>query len=812
MNQLLKHQTFFLRQDLQRRSVALTALLADFDSEQPGFENVVVAVDWSEIHSYICGSGPPRSDPLFELKTDEERVTGAHQAALSFLFEVFPNQVLVLPPHVRELMWFVETAQKYADLREVDTKLLHELHNKLDPEAVTTIGNLYKAWRKDHGKGPSDEDLSALFGKLEKGHADELQRWLKQTFAPMFLLGRWLTIDAVRELGRLLDDKSSGKRRLVFLRDYDGDLNRMLSEATADVDPWEKELKAPMSKHRELAVNDARALGYLQALNVHLHLREKKQLLFMTRSDDILSVIHRRPEWFSCLADRYSTAGTNASIVGSSPVPISRDWIYFFELGAVWTRGQDPRQELERRLGAVRAILESLPEKATQTVSARQVAHTVAEYLESDAALLNNIQALSSAQGANLKRASPRQGVQGDRSLIDFLRFVTNPDHYVAGRQRLQDDMKAAVDRVNAVLPPLRAVARLWRYRPLLKCMLGIIPPSTLAADIPAPAGPAIQSLLRQIAEEKPSAGDQAQTVRGLMGADDAPAWLLSALDAYLHQWPGKARGLVLPLGKNLTGLSQVVRHLILADYFLLEHESLRKVDEQFALLLRLPAISRASSVRLALFNLRVQLDLESSYEHGEDPTSFRRNESEPGGCLQAYSQELREEYESFKGKLEESLRRAVATSLVHACSRLTYFDQDEEYEDVQDGEFDDGEVENRRAPTSFELAVEKLNQALPLVAELERWCDEDAPEGFGAVEVASWHDAIGYHYFKQTCGCMAKRKSPAVDEASRYLKAATTHFAQAKGLLDQKDGFELRTVQAHLDLIERQAQTLGGS
>ena len=107
---------------------------------------------------------------------------------------------------------------------------------------------------------------------------------------------------------------------------------------------------------------------------------------------------------------------------------------------------------------------------------------------------------------------------------------------------------------------------------------------------------------------------------------------------------------------------------------------------------------------------------------------------------------------------------------------------------------------------------VEKLNQALPLVAELERWCDEDAPEGFGAVEVASWHDAIGYHYFKQTCGCMAKRKSPAVDEASRYLKAATTHFAQAKGLLDQKDGFELRTVQAHLDLIERQAQTLGGS
>ncbi|HEY0464110.1 MAG TPA: hypothetical protein VGC79_07880 [Polyangiaceae bacterium] len=179
MNQQLKQQTFFLRQDLQRRSAALTALLADFDSDRPeAFENTVVAVDWSEIHSYICGSGPPRSDPLFGLRTDEERVTGAHQAALSFLFEVFPNQVLVLPPHVRELMWFVESAQKYADLREVDAKLLHELHDKLDPEAVRTIGKLYEGWRRDHGKGPSDQDLSTLFGKLEQAHADQLQRWL----------------------------------------------------------------------------------------------------------------------------------------------------------------------------------------------------------------------------------------------------------------------------------------------------------------------------------------------------------------------------------------------------------------------------------------------------------------------------------------------------------------------------------------------------------------------------------------------------------------------------------------------------------
>jgi hypothetical protein len=775
------------------------------ESIEAPFSRTVLVVDWSEIHSYICGSGPPRTDSLFELSPDKERVHGAHQAALSFLFEAFPNQLLVLPPHVRELMWFIEAAQQFADLRRVDEQLLRELYEKLDGDVVQQVKQAHADWQELHpGRSPRDIELSQIFRKLDEGASDTIRRCLTQNFAPMFLLGRWLTIDAVRDLQRLLDRGEN--RRVLFLNDYDQDLSRALSSRTQDLERWRVELSPRASKDKSLAANDARALAYLQALNCDQHARRGKQLLFVTRSEDLLGAVRNRPEWFSCLADRYSTAEVlDRPVDGSAPVTIIRNWIYFFELGAAWRPGQNLQADIARRLDAVRAMLASLPRdehlsQATFSQSARQ---TLERYFETEAGLLNNIQTLSSAQNAQFTGRGSHGST--DRPLIDFLRFVTDPAEFIKQRSELQDEMKDLVERINAVLPPVPSAPKNSRYRPILRSILEVLPAETFVEDISKSKLKNLTTrLLRLIRENRHSIPPSSQIGKELEELNepalmrDPVVALVQSLYAYIYQAYDKALALVLQR-RGLPGAAQLLRLLLIADYWLLQHERLHKVDEQFAAMLKLDCTNRGTQIQLALVNARVELDLEASYEHNEDPASFRRSLKGGQGCLREYWEELQRCFDSMEADEEvaRGLYWAACLNLVHASARLTATTHDYDVDDT-------GQEAQPAADGTPLICAEKYVRQLELYI-----AQQEEPNAQDTVELVAVHDALGYYYFKKACMTQTAMGFGSASKLDPFFSVAESHLRAATELVERDrsnfDGSSQRAlVTAHLELLER--------
>lgn len=793
----------YLRQDLARRAAALDTLLCDLDSgSETLFDSTVVVVDWSEIHSYICGGGPPLSDSLYGLSEDEDRVKGAHQAALTFLFERFPQSLVILPPHVKELLWFVEAAKQFAHLRAVDERLLRDLHDRLaEEDGVRRIRRMHDEWQKQHsGKQPTEDDLRQIFAALEGGDAEALRRLMGQ-FASMFLLGRWATLDALNCLRRLLDPTSPGGGRLVFLKDFDSQLSELLVQAVHAIDKWQLELRPRPAKPKDLVQNDARALAYLQILNCELHMRHGKQLLFTTRSEDICNAARGRPEWFSCLADRYATIHAGNAPLGSAlPPNVVRDWIYFFELGAAWGPPYpELRKRIEHRLDAVRVTLSSLPSDASISQAHQDI---LEGYLRNDAGLLNNVQALSSAQNAKL--GDGRTAQAPDRPLVDFVRFVTNPVEFVRARSELQDEMREVVERINESLPLMPPADKSFRYRPLLPAVLELVSIDRLVEPVlDAELRYILSSLLTIIRNGEHGIVKHSELGRklGALTAQAAPreplSWLAQSLHAYVYQAYGKARLLVMRQQRHFPAHAQLIRDLVVADYWLIE-ERLHKVDEVVDNIVRLPSLANPQALQLAIRCCRVALELEASYEHAEDPGSFRQSLRHGRSCLQQYLEDVRSCYEAAPvSALPERLRFSVLENLVHAGARLTVTD-DDPLGDIAD------------LPSSGGTPSRPVDAVQKYADELERECSDSAEaDKAPMVDRASRFDTLAYYYFKRAC-----LEGPAVafgvtSRQRRHLDRAKEHLRAAKRILEAEPGsvaqaYRSRLVAMHWDLIER--------
>lgn len=798
-----------LLHDLERRLQAVDQILLDLnrgrtaDSALP-FADTLTVVDWSEVHAYICASGVIRTDPLLSLLSSHPLgahiVNGAHQAALSFLFHAFPGPLVLLPPHVLELQTFVTLAQRFVSVNTIDAVALTLLHNQLVESSVPVrrLRDMFdkQLTRQSESAHPlTARDASAAIAALSVDEADEIRSYVRKFFGPMFLLGRWMSVSAYRDLLRLLKE-----RRLCFLRDHAAISRQVvsrLSRETAECSFWVSELPAAAEKAASLVRNDARALGYLQALNYDLHCGDR-QLLFVSRGADVAAVIRRHPEWFSCMADKYfrtvAYPSEREGAEGVEHVPrLSREWTYFLELGAVW----DPQDEarvrarLADRRDWLRSTLTSISSRTDAWSNSGSTKAVLADYIERVAMELENARAVWSAKSDSLNRklATPRS--EGDdldsESLLAFLRYVTDPETFVVERDKLRDELAPVMAQFDATLPPSHQEDPSGPYKPLLRRVVEKVPEAALTdRGDEEDDRELLSQLLVHIQRRLPwdSKSLLAQRLRNVRprtptrdvapGPELSPARrLVLALQAYIFNDFRKSR-ILLPrrVLERLRGTSRVIACLVVADSWLLDAQRLRKVDEVMQDVLN-AVIGEAPAVRLAVLNALLGVELDAADEQGENPETFRRSlqgelmlEKRLGDVVRCHATLVRE-------PLDANLSISVANNVVYGTAKLAFIDGESEEEP--------GVVEHRAREALGHSSVREFVSLL----EARHRLNPDRVE---------YLDTLAYYWFKlSVLDGREPERMRAMALAHRWIKAAL----RAVGRQEEGPGVPARVARA---------------
>lgn len=367
--------------------------------------------------------------------------------------------------------------------------------------------------------------------------------------------------------------------------------------------------------------------------------------------------------------------------------------------------------------------------------------------------------------------------------------------------------MRKVVDRINTVLPLVPLAERSFRYRPLLPAVLNLISIDFVLAAVSGAAElkGILHSLLILIRDGEHSLGshselgDRLDLLTSRPTPPESLSWFAQSLHAYIYQVYSKARLLLIrrPQQRHLPASTQVVRELVVADYWLVEQERLHKVDEVIDAMMRFSSVLGSTVVQLAIRCCRVALELEASYEHAEDPGSFRQSLKHGRTFLQQYVDDLRGCYETIEaGSLSEKLRLSALENIVHASARLTAIE-----DDPLGYIADEPSAESRGA-----LVIDAVQR---YADELEHASNDGAEaDGGGLVDRVSRLDALAYHYFKRACLEGPTVAFGATDRHRRHLGRATEHLRAAKSLLDSDSHlartYHGRIVAMHWDLIER--------
>jgi hypothetical protein len=847
-----------MRKVLERRQQSLDALLLDIKTSQSNkqlFEQITLVVDWSEVHAYVCGSGLSRQDPLFTLfqaddsseagRIKSSLLDGAHQSALSFLFEVFPGTAIVLPPHVIELVAFVKNAGLYIDMREVDDDWLKNLHSQImsQSEAIRTLKQVYDEL-VNQGDFPSKnatvEDIrEILFAKLSEKHANEIQDWIRRIFSPMFLLGRWISVNAYKDLLDLMrcEDRPP---RLRFLEDHENtkSFSKKLCEEIRDIGFWKEELPHIPDKSPRLVENDARAMAFLQGLNVRLS-EQGRQLLFVSRGQDINGVLSKYPEWFSCMSDEYFSEYDEIEgwkEVGDAPL-ISRSWHYFLELGAVCDLAVNdqltilnrPNENwqilLEDRREQIKSILSSLPEKQQHSQDVRE---KIASYISKEEAWLEkNVQALCSARSAQFRnrpnRKSNISSLIGAEPLIAFLSYITDPDLFRQERQKLLDELAPVLVELNKVLPPIQASEPSDVFKPILhhvlekidcqdmfftsisneslrKLLTGLLEAIKNGHQIHQ-----VPDLIKGLREFRQTAIGQPEKEREA-GNDSPVGRLIFSLHAYSCNQFKKAR-LLLPerLIRQLPGLSKVVGWLLIADCWLLGEHKLWKADSNMEEALKSFSERNEPILRIVLVNACLGMELDASDEHdGENPDGFRisfehhvlaehganLNEFRQPTRIQDRLEQLEKLVSSVKIKLPDELNISVMNNRLYAVSRLSFPKELEDADLVGIDKVDDPVVLNER----MTRLANDLEELIPILQSK-------------SIETIFLLDTLSYYYYKVAT---LPSSSQNQNRRQKARQAAISHSNTAMETLEEKRknnqpcSRAARALEAHRFLLDR--------
>jgi tetratricopeptide (TPR) repeat protein len=271
----------------------------------------IVAVDWSEIFSYLTYT-PPR-------RNDAEDFFAIYYAGLSYLLFKLPCRLVLLPPYAEEMSSFVSMIRGRALLFEHPDKNLVERYSTLldKLERLKTTNPEFAAILRGEW-----EATSTLSGEAW----DVLENLLREDLPSLFLDVQERTADAMRSL--LLLTKATDPDQTKRLKGLTALKAPSEKACTRSLEGWsywlsEMSLQRPRQERQNRA--DALALAYLQAMHQEC-LGRGVPVYFASRSLSMLHVMENHSGEFQpyALGDADSTRRSRSSW---------RFWDYFAELG-----------------------------------------------------------------------------------------------------------------------------------------------------------------------------------------------------------------------------------------------------------------------------------------------------------------------------------------------------------------------------------------------------------------------------------------------------------------------------------------------
>ncbi|MDP9175718.1 MAG: hypothetical protein M3O30_17900 [Planctomycetota bacterium] len=510
--------------DERRRDLALLELDLRCPPFGLGLNRLVLAVDWSEVFAYIFADRP-RGDELLSRVIDKDIVDASHLAALTFVFERFPGDVILIPPYVDEMSDFVRLAHSHALddtlIRLDDARKRRRIASE---HRVAEVIRRLKALQDRVGGGGAT-DLAEQFLETLKGEdRATLLGWIEESFGSLLLIARLSSVDGLRALSGLL---RADEPRLKTLANNRADLARWLSRRPISLKKWERELAllqpAPELGRRQgptALKRDAQALAYLERLIPLMHARNE-QLIFITRSSHLAEVMRKFPGRFAALGDDYMKFPSSPAI--PSPT-ICRNWRVLFEMAMVWDHqpgdsnaqiSADVSKTLEQRSLALDALRTTLNGR-----DADRAAKALAKSLRED--VEHNRQVYVSTIRPNLmqmrKKADPTRLAVGL-----FVDYVTDPAWQDRSRisQELLETVNLIVDNLKrydggTITDPWEAEGAVCRS--VTRVFVRSAEPTTLTDDVTdSEMRETLNRMFEDIQRDGPTAPDSvADTLRRL--------------------------------------------------------------------------------------------------------------------------------------------------------------------------------------------------------------------------------------------------------------------------------------------------------
>ncbi len=328
--------------ELRQRQATLEAVRLDLSrwrfgkpsgSEKPD-DRPVVAIDWSEIFSYLTYTPPRKGDSQNDL-------FAIHYAGLTYLLFRLPCRLVLLPPYAEEMQHFVDMIRTKALLvKLMEPGVLVSRYSKLLGDVETL--------RKEH----------PAFGKILEGDwgaIDELpgevwtflEELLREHLPGLFLDVQESTADVTNSLKRLMSATDHDAKRLTSLEALKALPDRVRSRSLGGWQHWLSEMSLQRPKQERQNRADALALAYLQGLHQELLCRDVP-VYFASRSVSMLQVMEQHSGEFP----PYPIGNDDASRRSRSSW---RSWDYFAELGyySAWTARNgdddgDPLPDIEQ--------------------------------------------------------------------------------------------------------------------------------------------------------------------------------------------------------------------------------------------------------------------------------------------------------------------------------------------------------------------------------------------------------------------------------------------------------------------------------
>jgi len=788
-------------------------LACDSAAEKWGINtSLVFVVDFSEVYSFVTQEPLVYGDPLADLVSGDV-FSGAHHAALTFLFRGLPYRLVLLPPHMFELDSFVgQVCEKHLmqSLDQSDLRAeVESLKTKYPPIAkLLELMSRWNAARRDP-KGPVTSEELACFENqaragLTAGEIRQIWTVLGQVFAPVFCSLKKGTITQIHELRQLFERRREKPSKIISLQEFDVRLAELADANSAGHERWTEELeryhsvyangrrKPPTSMRQKSAVarrNDALALRYLEILNPLLHSRGQ-QLMFVSRSGDIRTVMRRYPGVFGCLGEEY----WNSSSAVTTKI-IFRNWQYFFEVGGIWEQARSEpngtdrtntnfkrvaamRERIKKRISYLRGLLNVLKHAHIQKACQKLEGH------------ITNTYTMFSAARATLRDHIVHD--EEDRLFAMFVRAVIDPDRFIEERKHLRTELDDEIAKLVRTLyersvtePTPEKVGWGTRFREserfrsiLVSVFHDPESGSWLLFDYPEGR---VRKTVHDVLDitlgsydwdSETKLRDRIEKLRPSLVKDDDRSleYLLLATWSFAHhQW----RLAIAQLDRALDQLASrigapawVFWQLLYADCKLQETETQRSADRVLSSLLDeisgIPDFPAGVHAVILDARLRLNLDAAEQCEENQDAFPIIWDPREPGRvALEVVVEDAWQLWSSpgLRSAISKRTLRPLANDLLYSEARLATVDFDEE----------------RNLST---------HDIVELVEFVESWPNATDEE----------LDTLGYYYLKR-----ANQEGPSA-VGQGFLQKSKLYFDQCSAAVTSKRG--RRILSSHLELL----------